>query len=147
MSAESQPITSHHTQLEWLVGELQRHLSSPGAPGVGESSVIAWYMSYGYSRGLSRAELEASLAFAPHLRSIAAGLSDDEISNGKPPPSFVEGQLVEVVLNARNTTYHKGIVQEIGWHHEEAKWLFRLSENGKRVSKRYEAEDLRAAGS
>ena len=102
-------------------------------------------MSFGFSMGLSRQELEASLCPMPELQAIAASLSDEEVSQGKPPPAFIEGQCVEVIVNARNTTYRKGRVRGVNWHHKEGQWIFVLEENGKKVSKRYEAKDLRSA--
>jgi hypothetical protein len=142
MSSSDQPITSHHTRLEWLVGELKQLL---GRPGTYASPVVAWYIRYGLSIGLSRLELEAPLGAMPELKAIAIKLSDKDISEGKPIPAFVEGQLVEVIVNARNTTYRKGRIRGLNWHHKKGQWIFLLEENGKNVSKRYEAKDLRAA--
>jgi hypothetical protein len=65
VSPNDKPLTSHSPRLEWLVGELQRQLASPGA--------------------------------------AVAGM-------------------------------------------KAAKWFFVIEENGRKVSKRYEAKDLHAAG-
>ena len=144
MTEPGQPITSHHTRLEWLAAELKRQLASPGATVVDEKSVVGWYLSYGYSLGLSRDELHFYLRSIPSARAVAERMSEDEIALGKPAPEFVQEQRVEVLVNAKNTTYHSGTVQAVTWHHKEGKWYFTLEENGKKVSKRYEARDLRA---
>jgi hypothetical protein len=56
---------------------------------------------------------------------------------------FVVGQEVEVIVNARNLTYHRGTVRSVTWHFNEQKWMYLLEEAGRRVSKRYDARDLR----
>jgi hypothetical protein len=145
MNNEDAPITSHHSRAEWFVGELKNRLSSKSADFVGTKSIVAWYMSFGYSMGLQRETLEAALSSSPDLQAIASSLNEDDISQGKPPPEFKEGQLVEVIVNGRNSTYRKGTIRGLGWHHQERQWLFFIEENGKKVSKRYEARDLRLA--
>ena len=59
------------------------------------------------------------------------------------PPEFRVGDKVEVILNERNTTPHKGIVNDVIWHFKYEQWFYMISENGKKVSKRYFATDLR----
>jgi hypothetical protein len=76
----------------------------------------------------------------PELQAIAAELSNEDISQGKPTPPFVEGQIVEVIVNARNTTYRKGRIRSLNWNHKEGQWIFFLEEDSKNVSKRYEAK-------
>ncbi len=71
------------------------------------------------------------------------GLTDDEVSQGKPPPEFDKGDQVEVIVNAKNITSHVGSVIDFIWHHEDKKWFFTIEENGKKVGKRYTKEDLR----
>jgi hypothetical protein len=140
-----QPTTSRHTSLAWLVDELKQQLGSPGYLVTGANPDVAWYMRYGFSIGLNRDDLEASLGAMPELQAIAANLSDEDISQGKPTPTFIEGQVVEVIVNARNTTYRKGRIRSLSWYHKEGQWIFLLEEDGKKVSKRYETKDLRAA--
>jgi len=60
----------------------------------------------------------------------------------RPPPRFVVGQAVRVVLNARNTTAHCGTVRDVVWHFKQERYHYYLLENGKKVSKRYSDEDL-----
>jgi hypothetical protein len=61
---------------------------------------------------------------------------------GIPPPVFVVGQRVRVVLNERNRTPHTGSIREAIWHHKEGRYHYFLEENGKKISKRYREEDL-----
>lgn len=126
------------------MGELRAHLASPGASSVTSKEVVGWYMRYGYSLGVDRDILEGALEAMPEAREIAKGLSSSDIEAGKPPPEFGTGQLVEVVVNARNLTYHRGTIRELSWHHKEGKWMYLLTEAGKKIGKRYEARDLRA---
>ena len=59
-----------------------------------------------------------------------------------PPPEFAVGDRVSVRLNERNHTPHVGEIQRVTWHHKDARYNYYLSENNKRVHKRYFAEDL-----
>ena len=60
---------------------------------------------------------------------------------------IVEGDLleqdVEVIVNAKNITCHKGVIRQIIWHSKDQRWHFWLEEDGRKVSKRYAAADLR----
>ncbi len=60
-----------------------------------------------------------------------------------PAPAFSIGAEVEVIVNERNRTYHRGIIASAIWHHKAKTWHYRLAANGKKISKRYEACDLR----
>ncbi|HEX9063196.1 MAG TPA: hypothetical protein VF941_23735, partial [Clostridia bacterium] len=66
-----------------------------------------------------------------------------EISWGKKPPTFREGDEVEVIVNAKNTTYHRGLISQIIYHGNEKKWFYQIYENGKKVGKRYFEQDLK----
>jgi hypothetical protein len=61
------------------------------------------------------------------------------VSPDPPPAAFKRGQPVEVIANARNKTCRKGTVRAVIWHHKKGRWMYWLEENGKKVSKRYEA--------
>ena len=102
-------------------------------------------MAFGFSMGLSRAALEAALSSMPELQPIAAGLTDEEVSEGKPAPEFLNGQLVELVIHAGNTPRRQAAVRGRNWHRQQGRWVFFLEEESRKVSKRYDARDLRAA--
>lgn len=54
------------------------------------------------------------------------------------------GARVEVIVNAKNTTYHTGVIRQMIWHSKHGQWwYFWREENGRKVSKRYMASDLR----
>lgn len=61
-----------------------------------------------------------------------------------PAPAFGIGLPVSVVLSARNHTARRGVVVHCVWHGKLNQWMFFLVVAGRRVSKRYFAEDLRA---
>lgn len=137
--------TGQRRRLEWLAGRLRRYLEGPGFFDYGPRPAVRHYMAFGFSMGLSRAALEASLSAMPELQPIAAGLSDEEVSEGKPAPEFMDGQLVEVVIHAGNAPHRQAAVRGRSWHRQQRRWVFFLEEEGGKVSKRYEARDLRAA--
>ncbi len=60
----------------------------------------------------------------------------------RPEPVFALGQRVRVILNERNRTPHDGTVRDIIWHFELGQFHYYLRENGRKVHKRYAAEDL-----
>jgi hypothetical protein len=60
----------------------------------------------------------------------------------RPDPEFQVGDRVQVVLNNRNRTFHRGLVREVVWHIKDGRYNFYLEAKGKKVSKRYLAEDL-----
>lgn len=62
----------------------------------------------------------------------------------RPEPTFCMGQRVRVLLNERNRTPHVGTVREIVWHYKDARYEYFIEDSGRRVSKRYFAEDLAA---
>ena len=146
-SADDKPICGRDLRLRWLRAELDRQLKKPFGDAVALSQVLAWYMRSGDSLGFAREELLFSLTNEIALLTVAEELSEAEILDGKPPPDFSRGQHVEVVVGARNTTYHCGTVEEMSWHHKDGVWHYRIVEAGRRVSKRYEARDLRRVGS
>jgi hypothetical protein len=133
-------------RLEWLAGRLRRYLEGAGFFDAGPRPAVKHYMAFGFSMGFCRVELEASLASMPELQPIAASLSDEEISQGKPAPEFLRGQLVELVTDLGNVPYRKAAVRGRNWHQKQGRWVYFLEEDGGKVSRRYEARDLRAAG-
>jgi hypothetical protein len=65
----------------------------------------------------------------------------------RPPSKFRAGDAVEVIASDKNRTYHKGRARQMTWHFKDRKWNFFIEENGKKISKRYLATDLRAVDS
>lgn len=61
-----------------------------------------------------------------------------------PQPAFAIGSSVSVVVSARNHTARRGTVVRCAWHGKLGQWMFFLEVAGRRVSKRYLADDLRA---
>jgi hypothetical protein len=60
-----------------------------------------------------------------------------------PEPIYQVGQPVRVILGERNRTPHSGTVREIVWHSkDQCHHYYIIKESGKKVSKRYTAEDL-----
>lgn len=129
------------------MGQLREFLAAPHAHLVGTPSIVSWYLNCGlFSMEFSRPELEAALRSHPSLQEMAMRLTEDEISQGKPPPELGRGDTVEVVVNAKNTTSHVGTIIDVAWHYKERKWFFIIEENGRKVGKRYTKEDLRPVG-
>jgi len=64
----------------------------------------------------------------------------------RPEPEFALGQRVRVILNDRNRTPHEGTIRAAVWHHKEGQFHYYLQEGGRKVSKRYAAEDLQPVG-
>lgn len=147
MSAEAgRPISGRDSRVAWLRTELAHQLGKATANLVTTKEILGWFLRHGYSIGFSRDELLFSLQDDIDLLQVAGGLKDEEIRAGKPPPDFSPGQSVHVVLNARNTTYHQGLIAEVLWHHKDGIWNYQIVENGKRIAKRYEARDLMSTG-
>lgn len=142
MPSEHHALSGYQSRLEWLVRELTRQLALPAAD-FPEASPVAWYMRQGFDLGFQRKDLEAALSGGPHLQRMATGLTDAEISQGKPVPEYPMGARVEVIVNAKNITWHQGVIRQIIWHSKDQQWYFWLEENGRKVSKRYAASDLR----
>ena len=140
------PVSGRDSRISWVVEQLDRFLASSSGQATEVAELVAWYMSYGISLGATRDELLAALRSRPELASVAEALTEEEIERGKPPPEFRIGDSIEVVLNGRNYTYHKGKICDAGWDHVQRLWLYSIESNGKRISHRYEARDLRAVG-
>jgi hypothetical protein len=137
------PICGRDSRLHWLRTELIRQIESPRSTCVTRKEILGWFLRYGHSLGFSRDELLSCLKHDEQLLGIAEDLREVDILAGKPPPAFSPGQSVEVVLNGRNTTYRQGLIGEMRWHFKDGMWHYWIVENGRRVSKRYEARDLK----
>jgi len=57
-------------------------------------------------------------------------------------PRFERGASVSVIVNERNRTPHQGTIRKRVWHYKFERWTYFLEEEGRKVSKRYIAEDL-----
>lgn len=104
---------------------------------------VGWYLLEGASNGLKKEWLIESIIDNKELHELAISLTNDDIQRGRKPPLFREGDLVEVTINAKNTTYHKGIIQTVVYHFKNQEWNYYICENGKKVSKRYDSIDLK----
>lgn len=99
-------------------------------------------MSCGFARGFDKTVLLDYLKSDKELFSIAILLTDEEILKGKKPPILRKGDEIEVIVNAKNLTYHRGTICELLWNVNEKEWFYHIFENGKRVGKRYYESDL-----
>jgi hypothetical protein len=145
MEDSNRAVSGYGIRLRWLRQELSRDLSARTASIAGDRNIVAWYLQQGYAMGLARADLEQMLANEPRLLKVARSLSDAEVSQGKPSPAFDHGDAVEVIRNAKNTTYHKGYVRSMQWHYKEQRWFYLLTDDqGRNIKKRYLVTDLRA---
>ena len=59
-----------------------------------------------------------------------------------PLPDLNVGRRVRVIVNERNHAAHEGLVERVIWHHKDQRSNYYLIELGKRISKRYFADDL-----
>jgi hypothetical protein len=130
-----------YIRLEWLKDELYKHLSDC-LNEVEKKELVGWYMSYGYSMGFAKDVLINMLKADEELFNVSKILSDEEILRGRKPPKLRLGDEVEVVVNARNITYHRGYIFKMMWHGEEKEWFYHISEDGKKIGKRYYEKDL-----
>lgn len=78
----------------------------------------------------------------PSLDEAIASLTEDEIAFVSHPPEWAIGQRVRVILNTLNLTPREGEVHDRIWHHMDKRWLYFIIEKGKRISKRYYADDF-----
>jgi hypothetical protein len=56
------------------------------------------------------------------------------------------GDVVEVVPSARHQTLRRGQIRAGVWHVKDQRWNYYLVSDGRKVSTRYLAEDLRGRG-
>lgn len=57
-------------------------------------------------------------------------------------PRFHIGDRVRVVGSDVNQTARRGEVRDQIWHHKNAAWTYFITENGRKISKRYWESDL-----
>jgi hypothetical protein len=144
MDDSDQPISGYVVRLQRMREELSRQLAAPTASVAGPRNIVAWYLQNADAALVRRSDLVQMLRDDPQLLEMARSLSEEEISAGKPAPKFGHGDAVEVIVNAKNITYHKGRVRLVQWHSQERHWHYLLEDDqGRNVSKRYLAEDLR----
>jgi len=62
-----------------------------------------------------------------------------------PEPEFQIGDPVTVILNDRNKTPRTGTISRIIWHHKDSRYNYYLEVDGRSISKRYCAVDLKLA--
>lgn len=56
------------------------------------------------------------------------------------------GDFVEVIPGERHQTPWRGTVRAVVWHFKDGRWNYYLTSEGRSVSTRYLAEDLRGRG-
>jgi hypothetical protein len=135
-------ISGYSVRIDWLKDELYKSISNC----INEKEIretIAWYFTYGLSIGIEKNDLIDCIKSDDYIYKISMLLTDDEILNGKKMPTLRNGDEVEVILNAKNLTFHKGIICDMKWHFNDQKWFYYIFENGKKISKRYSREDLK----
>ena len=62
--------------------------------------------------------------------------------SGLPPPELGVGDVVSVNLGERNHTPHTGRVRACDWHFKLGRWCYYLDVDGRKIHKRYFADDL-----
>jgi hypothetical protein len=142
MKKSNQPVSGYGVRLEWLEGQF-RDFAERAQREDELRSVAGWYLRYGFNLGMKRKDLLSAVNDRPKLVKLLKGITEAEIQAGKPLPVFPVGTEVEVIVNAKNLTYHKGTICEVNWHHKNEVWNYYLKENGKKVKKRYLEQDLR----
>jgi hypothetical protein len=140
------PIAPGRTRLEWLTRQLKRKLEIAGLADTETKAAVVWYMSLGFSLGVNRSELQAALSATPAFHAIALNLPEEEVTQGKPPPEFAKGQIVEVIAAQDDRARGTATVRGLCWHQKEGRWIFFVREGCRNVSRLYDANDLRAAG-
>ncbi len=93
--------------------------------------------------GIAALETMLPRLFEDHGRRSPEGTSAD---GDRENPWFELGVRVQVVPNGRNRTLRAGVVANRIWHHKHECWTYFIESDGKRVSKRYVAEDLEPVG-
>ncbi len=104
---------------------------------------VGWYLKCGVSIGIPKEWLIDSIHDNIDLYKTVELLTEIDILHGRKPPLFRKGDIVEVIVNAKNTTYHKGFIFKLSYHFDEKEWMYYIMENNKKVSKRYFKNDLR----
>jgi len=68
------------------------------------------------------------------------------VADPRPSPAYAVGDVVEVVPSARHQTLRRGQIRAVVWHVKDQRWNYYLVSDGRKVSTRYLAEDLRGRG-
>lgn len=136
------PVCGTVERLKWLKKEFLDQVEN--CISVEEIKLtVGWYLSYGTYLGIEKKWLMESILDYKEFYELAKSLTEADILNGRKPPLLREGDFVEVIVNARNITYHRGIIYKIIYHFNEKEWNYYISENCKKISKRYYYRDLR----
>ena len=131
---------------------ISRDISASDHHPDGLVGVIRWHIHTAGNDLLERhhvEELIESMASAlpeptkSTIRQAVRDADDQALASSKAIPEFSVGSLVEVVLNAKNLTPHSGTVRDAIWHFKDKCWSYYIEEDGKHVSKRYLAADLK----
>ncbi len=116
---------------------------SPDARNVRALDIIVWHVQRALSMGFMQDALLSALSDRPYLHTVVVDIIKGDLLHGRPPPAFMPGEAVEVILNERNRTYRCGRVDYPIWHDKDRRWYFLLRIDGKIFKKRYFADDLR----
>ncbi len=144
-----EPVSGYSVRLDRTRRQFEGFLVEQRHP-EGVRGIVAWIFRHARYIGIrdehTRAVVDSVAECHPAHRScILAALEDiDEqsISVAAHPPELDIGQIVRVILNARNLTPHEGPISERTWHHSDRRWIYIMSDGGRRVSKRYYIDDL-----
>jgi hypothetical protein len=136
------PICGTYSRLEWLKKELYKHLGNVLNDNE-KRELVGWYFSYGFEMRFKKEELIEIIKSDEEIYNISLLLCDEDIMRGRTPPVLRCGDEVEVIVNAKNLTYHIGKIFNLIWHGNEKEWFYIILENGKKVGKRYFERDLR----
>lgn len=129
-------------RVKWYKEELLRHVKCC----ITDEAVqltVGWYLLEGITNGLQKEWLLKAVVDHKELYDIAISLSEEDIQRGRKPPLFREGDMVEVIVNAKNITYHRGMIHTAIYHVKDREWNYYICEDNKKVSKRYCSVDLK----
>lgn len=135
-------ISGYSSRMDWLKTELYKDIERC-TNDYEIRKVIAWYLTYGFSIGIDKNDLIDNIKSDERVIVISMSLTDEEILKGKKPPTLRRGDEVEVIVNAKNLTFHRGVIYNSIWHYKEKGWFYYIHEDGKKISKRYCDTDLR----
>lgn len=95
-------------------------------------------------RAMTLALVQDDVLHREAILNALQALTPDELAIDAHPPELKIGQKVRVILSARNHTPREGSIIDRIWHHKDRRWNYYMEENGRRVSKRYFIDDLKA---
>ena len=140
-SSEEKPVSGYGVRLEqhrtefWRFWQLCENETE-------RVDLIKWYFE-GDCLGLKREDLLGAVHGEAAVEELLDGSEFAQGTAGKHPPEFRQGDLVEVIVNAKNLTHHVGTVRDAIWHLRDRRWNFYILAGGKKVGKRYLTSDLR----